>query len=383
MEGLSLVGLSWQPPKASAAVVCGVDLHAPGGQVLGLIGPSGAGKTSLLRLIAGLETPSAGRIVIEGVDVTGWAASDRPVGLVAQDPLLFPELSALDNVAFRLRLKLPQASDAVERARGALRLLGAEHLAARRPGELSEGERQRIGLARALVDRPAVLLLDEPIVHLDRGLRRVLREEIRALQAQLRLTVVYVTHDQPEAMAVSDQLVLLHQGRVIQHGSPRQLYTRPVSAFAAAFMGEMRLFEAWRAADGLVHLGSLRLALGDGLPEGPVRLVVRPEAWRIVPAHAPGLASRVLRSACTGPHIEYELASPWGDVLVRTPRTSRRHETGAPVSLSLTPHGAWVLPGADDGDPDDPLRSPAGRDLSTAGPGPPPVFRPAFATHRC
>lgn len=346
MSTLRLHDLSWHPAGAAQPVLDAVDLGVGRGEVLALLGPSGAGKTSLLRLIAGLETPARGRVVIDGVDVTALAASERPVGLVAQNARLFPDLTVLDNVAFRLRLRPGGAETAAAQARNSLRLLGIEALSGRRPDELSEGEQQRVALARALATEPALLLLDEPMSHLDQRLRRAMRGEILDLQARLGLTLVYVTHDQCEAMAISDRIALLHQGRVVQQGTPRSLYEQPASDFVAAFMGDMRLFQAWADGRGGVLLGPLQvpLATSSGPPAGPVRVVVRPQAWRIGPAHAPGLPARVLRSACTGPDVEYALGSALGELLALTPRTPRRHEHGAPVSLTLTSHGVSVLP---------------------------------------
>ena len=266
MDALRLNHLSWHPAGAAQPVLDGVALAVGRGEVVALLGPSGAGKTSLLRLVAGLEAPTRGRVEIGGADVTALGASDRPVGLVAQNARLFPDLTVLDNVAFRLRLAPAGAEAAVARARHTLRLLGIEPLASRRPDQLSEGEQQRVALARALATSPALLLLDEPMSHLDRRLRRDMRREILELQARLGLALVYVTHDQGEAMAISDRIALLHQGRVIQQGTPRQLYEHPASDFVAAFMGDMRLFEGW-VDGGAVRLGPLRLALALGLTD--------------------------------------------------------------------------------------------------------------------
>lgn len=323
-----------------------VDFAAGTGEVVAVLGPSGAGKTSLLRMVAGLETPTHGRIEIAGADVTALPAIDRPVGLVAQNARLFPNLSVLENVAFRLRLAPGGAPSALARASSTLELLGIEALAARRPGELSEGEHQRVVLARALAPGPALLLLDEPMAHLDRRLRRALRRQILDLRAGLGLTLVYVTHDQGEAMAVSDRIALLHQGRIVQQGTPRSLYEQPASAFVAAFMGDMRLFEAWSDGCGTVKMGPLHLSYPVHTSVGPVRVVVRPQAWRIGPAHAPGMPARVLRSACLGAQVEYTLGSPLGELLALTPRVPRQHENGAPVSLTLASQGVSILPAA-------------------------------------
>lgn len=356
MNALRLHHLSWRPAGVEPPVLDAVELEVGPGEVVAVLGPSGAGKTSLLRLVAGLETPTSGRVEIAGADVTALPAIDRPVGLVAQNARLFPNLTVLENVAFRLRLASDSAHSALARARSTLQLLDIQALSARRPGELSEGEHQRVVLARALAPGPRLLLLDEPMSHLDRRLRRALRKQILDLRAGLDLSLVYVTHDQGEAMAVSDRIALLHQGCIVQQGTPRSLYERPASAFVAAFMGDMRLFDAWSDGCGAVQLGPLHLrppfhpstvsAPAAGPSPGPVRLVVRPQAWRIGPAHAPGLPARVLRSACLGAQVEYTLGSVLGDLLVLTPRVPRQHENGAPVSLTLADQGVSILPAA-------------------------------------
>jgi iron(III) transport system ATP-binding protein len=355
VNALRLHHLTWQPAGGGRPVLDAVDFAVGTGEVVAVLGPSGAGKTSLLRLVAGLEVPTRGRIEIAGADVTALTANDRPVGLVAQNARLFPNLTVMDNVAFRLRLASADAQgaqSALARARSTLQLLDIEALAQRLPGELSEGEHQRVALARALAPGPTMLLLDEPMSHLDRRLRRALRRQILDLGAGLGLTLVYVTHDQAEAMAVSDRIVLLHEGRVVQQGTPRSLYEQPASAFVAAFMGDMRLFDAWSDSCGVVKLGPLHLCKPiDPLPgaapvPGPVRVVVRPHAWRIGPAHARGLPARVLRSACLGAQVEYTLASDLGEVLALTPRAPLLHENGAPVSLTLAGQGVSILPAA-------------------------------------
>lgn len=345
MGALQLHQVSWRPHAADRPVLDGVTLQVEPGAVLGLLGPSGSGKTSLLRVVAGLQAPSRGRVAIDGQDVTALAASLRPVGLVAQEARLFPDLSVLDNVAFRLRL-MSQREAALRAAAQALETLGIESLGPRRPHELSEGERQRVALARAIATKPSVLLLDEPMSHLDRRLRRALGREILALRDRLDLSLVYVTHDQNEAMAICDRIALFQQGRVVQEGTPRALYESPSSDFAAAFMGDMRLFEGWSDGRGTVQVGPLCVMGRSGAPHqaGRVQVVVRPHDWQIVPASTPGLPARVLGSAWSGRHLEYRVRSDLGDLLVIGPATPRRHEVGAPVSLTLTDRGVSVLP---------------------------------------
>lgn len=202
-----------------------------------LLGPSGCGKTTTLRLIAGLDTASQGQILIAGRDVTAAPPAARGVAMVFQNYALFPHLSVADNIVFGLQVRrLPKAEQA-ERLAKVLALLGLEKLRDRKPSQLSGGQQQRVALARALVAEARICLMDEPLSNLDAQLRQEMRQELRALQQKLGLTVVYVTHDQAEAMSMADQVVLLNHGRIEQCGSPREIYARPASAFAARFIG--------------------------------------------------------------------------------------------------------------------------------------------------
>ena len=337
---VDLQALRLQYQGAAAPAVDGVSLCVQPGELVTLIGPSGCGKSTLLRL----ESAHGGRVVLGGQDFTGRAPSARPVALVFQHYALFPHLNVADNVAYGLRATPRDADEVAARTTRALALLGLQELAARRPAELSGGQQQRVALARALVVEPQVLLLDEPLSNLDRALRRVVREEIRELQRRLGLTVLYVTHDQDEALAVSDRIVVMHQGRVAQQGSPRVLYGSPVDAFVAGFMGDARLFDAEVDAAGRLHLGSLDWPAPDGLPRGPVTLVLRPEAWRLGPASQPGLPATVLRAAYLGRSVEYTLATDLGEVLAVSPHAGHRHQAGAPLTLTLDSAGVAVLP---------------------------------------
>src|SRR5512132_1182327 len=232
-----------------------------------LLGPSGCGKTTILRLIAGLELPTRGTIRIGEVDVTRVPAADRDVSMVFQSYALFPHMSVVDNVGYGLVVSGLAKAKVRERAHAALATVGLTGLDQRLPSELSGGQQQRVAVARALVLEPSVMLFDEPLSNLDARLRRSMREEIRALQQRLRLTVAYVTHDQTEAMAVSDQIIVMERGRIAQVGTPAELYERPCSEFVAGFMGEAMLFDGIAAADGSVRLGPLDLRPAE--PTGP------------------------------------------------------------------------------------------------------------------
>ncbi len=248
-----------------------------------LLGPSGCGKTTILRMIAGLELPTRGRIRIGDEDVTQVPAADRDVSMVFQSYALFPHMSVLDNVSYGLVVSGLARAPAHERAHAALATVGLTGLDQRLPSELSGGQQQRVAVARALVLEPSVLLFDEPLSNLDARLRRQMREEIRDLQQRLGLTVVYVTHDQSEALAVSDRIIVMDRAVIAQSGSPRELYALPRDAFVATFMGEANRARGMLVREddlhGAVQLGPLNIRVAHrGLPAGEVEVAIRPEA---------------------------------------------------------------------------------------------------------
>lgn len=341
MEGLRAEGIVLRYPAAAANTLDGVTFTARPATLTALLGPSGCGKTSVLRVLAGLARPDAGRVWLDDADITPKAAEDRPVSLVIQSGGLFPHLDVWQNVLFPLQ-GLP-AVLARERVNEALTLVGLAHAARRHPGSLAGGERKRVALARAIAQQPAVLLLDEPLSSVEPRLRHALRDQIRTLQQRLRLTVVYVTHDQHEALAASDQVVLMEQGRVVQAGTPRALYQRPVNAFVAGFMGDASVIAGLRGADGVVRLQELVLPGAHAGPAGPVQVAVRPEAWRLLHCSRPGLAGSVLTRRYLGSTFEYLVHTALGQVLVHATAAGVPVEEGAPVSLQVQGPGAWVL----------------------------------------
>ncbi|MEL0319444.1 MAG: ABC transporter ATP-binding protein, partial [Aquiluna sp.] len=217
-----------------------LDLKIPAGEFFALLGPSGCGKTTTLRMIAGLETPSAGRILIGGNDVTDQKPHQRPVNTVFQNYALFPHMSVEENVAFGLKQR--KIDNPQEKAKAALEMVELQHLASRRPQQLSGGQQQRVALARALVNRPALLLLDEPLGALDLKLRRQMQIELKAIQMEVGLTFLHVTHDQEEAMDMADTVAVMNHGHIEQMGAPEALYDRPKTAFVAKFLGQSNLF---------------------------------------------------------------------------------------------------------------------------------------------
>ena len=295
----------------SATAVDAVSFDIEPATLVTLLGPSGCGKTTTLRLIAGLEHASDGRIEIDGRDVTHLAASERDVSMVFQSYALFPHMNVLENVCYGLRASGRKKAEAEAMAREKLGLVGLAGFEARLPSELSGGQQQRVAVARAIVLEPKVLLFDEPLSNLDARLRRRVREEIRGLQQQLGLTVVYVTHDQEEALAVSDRIIVMNGGRIAQDGPPRALYERPASRFIADFIGNANLAEVSvaRLDAGRVEvaLGATRLVLADTeAVAGPALLAIRPTAigW------GEALVGQVAKAAYLGSHMEYEIAVP-------------------------------------------------------------------------
>ncbi len=340
--------------------VDGVSIDVHSGEFFSLLGPSGCGKTTTLRMIGGFETPTAGRIELRDHDVTDRPPDKRPVNMVFQNYALFPHLDVFENVAFGLRRRGVGRSEIGERVGAALELVrlgGYEH---RRSNQLSGGQQQRVALARALVNRPNVLLLDEPLGALDLKLRRQLQLELKRIQSEVGITFVYVTHDQEEALTMSDRIAVMHRGRVEQLGTPEELYDRPATRFVADFIGTTNLLSGQvERIDG----GTLvvRLASGEtclaGVPSAahaltagrPVELSVRPEAVEVRPAngHPPDtgrLAATVEQAAYLGAAVSYQVRTAGG-----TPLTALSHDRmtrlppGSRVEVAWSPVEARVL----------------------------------------
>ncbi|SFK88453.1 ABC transporter ATP-binding protein [Falsiroseomonas stagni] len=323
-----------------------LDLVIEGGTLVTLLGPSGCGKTTLLRMIAGLEQATDGRLFIGGKDVTLLPAGERNVSMVFQSYALFPHMSVLDNVAYGLVSSGFKKRDAHAKAESALETVGLKGFGTRLPSEMSGGQQQRVAVARALVLEPEVLLFDEPLSNLDARLRRSMREEIRALQQRLGLTVVYVTHDQAEALAVSDKIVVMRNAEIAQAGTPEELYTQPASVFVATFMGEANhVRAAVESIDGptaTVVLGGERLALPHrGTKPGPVDLVIRPEAIRI--SDSGQLSARVSRATYMGSHTEYYFSIAAGELFAVGADRLKRRAPGEQVMLALDPEGVVLV----------------------------------------
>ena len=276
---LRLVGIEKHYP--STVAVAGVDLDVAQGEFVTLLGPSGCGKTTTLGLIAGFFPPTRGEIWLKGRHVEGLPSFKRDIGVVFQDYALFPHMTVSENVAFGLRMRKVAGSDIGRRVTEALDLVKLTGLGDRRPLQMSGGQRQRVALARALVINPAVLLLDEPLSNLDLKLREEMRVEIAALQRRLRITTVFVTHDQGEALVMSDRIAVMNAGRIEQIGTPSDIYERPATRFVAQFIGRMNLIAGKvTPSRGVVVQGGNELAIGvdHDIPAGSdVHVAVRPE----------------------------------------------------------------------------------------------------------
>jgi iron(III) transport system ATP-binding protein len=324
-------------------VVKGIDLVVPKGTLTTILGPSGCGKTTTLRMIAGLDAPTSGRILIDGQDVTTLGPAERNVSMVFQSYALFPHMSVLENVSYGLVVSGVAKDEAARRARAAMESVGLTGYDQRSPSELSGGQQQRVAVARSLVLEPSVLLFDEPLSNLDARLRRSMREEIRALQQRLKLTVAYVTHDQSEALAVSDQIVVMDAGRIAQAGTPRELYEQPDSEFVAGFMGEAMLFAGEALADGTVRLGPLAVRARRSVPPGAVKVAVRPEAWQVGDPGPGALEGRIVKLAYLGGHLELSIGTELGEIFVVSPEVDRPWQRGDRLGLRLTGHSVSVV----------------------------------------
>ncbi|CAH1692287.1 CP4-6 prophage; ABC transporter ATP-binding protein AfuC [Hyphomicrobiales bacterium] len=334
----------------AVTAVDNVSFAIEAGQLVTLLGPSGCGKTTTLRMIAGLEIASEGEILIGGKDVTHLSAADRDVSMVFQSYALFPHMSVLENAAYGPTVKGMPKAKAQEMALEKLALVGLKGFEKRYPSELSGGQQQRVAVARALVLEPQVLLFDEPLSNLDAKLRRKVRQEIRDLQQSLNLTVAYVTHDQEEALAVSDKIIVMSNSRVAQQGSPRELYEAPSDAFVADFIGDANLLDVAVTA---VANGSAEIALGParltlpsrGLPVGPAKIAIRPHSLLVSEPGLPnGLPGIVRKSSYLGNHVDLIVESPVGELFVISPDTQRPPAAGDSIALAFAETGLVLVP---------------------------------------
>jgi len=340
--------------------VSGIDLDIPAGQFYSLLGSSGCGKTTTLRMIAGFEKPDSGRIELDGRDVAADPPHRRPVNTVFQTYALFPFMTVWENVAFGLKYQKASRGETTHRVGEALELVRMGSFAKRKPAQLSGGQQQRVALARALVLRPRVLLLDEPLGALDAKLRKQLQLELRAMQREIGITFVYVTHDQEEALTMSDQIAVLAEGRVEQVGPPQEIYSAPATTFVAGFLGAANIFDAdvLEAAGGSAScaaLGTRLIAVVDETQApGAAAIVIRPERISLQdPADPIGEGSNAIRGTvkhvvylgnCTQVHVE--VGAP-EELVVEVPNRSGpqsvTHEPGQLVNCVCTHDAVRVL----------------------------------------
>jgi putative spermidine/putrescine transport system ATP-binding protein len=321
---------------------------AAAAQKIRLLGPSGCGKTTALRIVAGFERPTAGQVVVEGKDLTHVPPNRRDMGMVFQAYSLFPNMNAQDNVEFGLRVRGKPVAERKKKVAELIELIGLSEAAKRYPHQLSGGMQQRVALARALAIEPRVLLLDEPLSALDALVRLQLREEIRRLQTQLGITTLYVTHDQEEALSISDRVAVLSKGRVEQIGVPAEIYNEPNTPFVAAFIGTMNRFEAIVMDDGEVDFHGTRLRVDNarGRQSGErVLVLVRPETLTVEQSeNGTGLGGQVVGHIFLGATTRVKVEAAGQELSADVPSTKAASlPVGARVSATFPPESARVL----------------------------------------
>ena len=324
-----------------------INLKIEAGKLVTLLGPSGCGKTTTLRMIAGLEMATKGSIFIGDSDVTLLPATDRDVSMVFQSYALFPHMSVMENVAYGLGFSGFDKSETKDRAVQGLDLVGLKGYGDRLPSELSGGQQQRVAVARALVLEPQVLLFDEPLSNLDAKLRRQVREEIREIQQNLGLTVVYVTHDQEEALAVSDEIVVMYNAGIAQIGSPRDLYDAPADRFVADFIGEANIISCEIVAvsgdTATINIaGFIHTLPSRGLSVGPAQLAVRPT--RLIMNAPSGITVIVQKATYVGSRMEYTLKAEFGTLFSVSENVDEPLKVGQSLAVGLDKIGPVLLP---------------------------------------
>ena len=340
----------------SVRVVENLDLNIATGEFVSLLGPSGSGKTTLLMMLAGFESVSAGNILLDGQRINDLPTYRRDMGVVFQNYALFPHMNVAKNVAFPLEMRGSSKSETDERVKRALEMVQLDHLADRQPGQLSGGQQQRVALARALVFEPRVVLMDEPLGALDKNLREQMQLDIRDLHRRLGLTIIFVTHDQGEALTMSDRVAVFNRGQIQQCASPREVYDHPANRFVAEFIGETNLLEGTirdvagdtvtlEQADGSCFIahGLPELRAGDAglLSLRPERIELHREAEAAVGQNS--LTGKIVDTVYQGDHLRMVIETETGKIIARIGRKAHEWPTGANVTLSFGASDAWVI----------------------------------------
>jgi spermidine/putrescine transport system ATP-binding protein len=327
-----------------------LSLEIERGSFFALLGPSGCGKTTTLRMIGGFEEPTEGAIYLGDRPVTGLPPYKRDVNTVFQSYALFPHLNVRDNVAFGLRRRGVKGKDAIGRVREMLRIVGLEGMEGRKPRQLSGGQQQRVALARALVNSPRVLLLDEPLGALDLKLRKQMQLELKAIQHDVEITFIHVTHDQEEAMTMADRIAVMNRGRIEQLGTPTELYETPNTAFVAGFLGVSNLIPGRISGEGTVRLrGGPEVRVSPTALEGrsgDVAVGIRPEKIEVGDGQENVLSGRVVESAYVGVATQYIVETPCGrlSVYVQNARAGgQAAATGSAITVSWSPDATFVV----------------------------------------
>ncbi|MFT4134931.1 ABC transporter ATP-binding protein [Microbacterium sp.] len=337
-----------------------INLDIEAGTFVTLLGPSGCGKTTTLRMIAGFEHPTEGDILLDDASVLGVTPDKRPMSMVFQSYALFPHLTVRDNVAFGLKLKKLDRQVRQQKVADGLRMMGIEQYADRYPHQLSGGQQQRVALARALVMEPKIVLFDEPLSNLDARLRVRMRDEIRALQQRLGLTAIFVTHDQSEALTMSDVIVVMSAGRIEQVGSPTEIYRHPANRFVAAFLGTSNFVDGTVSAilggEGAYPLYRVHTDLGTfdvpgtpGLTAGSAAsLVIRAENLHVTAPGDEAISATVRSVAFDGGVVNYVVGSQVGELQGQAPGAAPLYPRGTQVALTIEPGSLWVIPRTED-----------------------------------
>jgi iron(III) transport system ATP-binding protein len=331
-----------------------VDIEFAPGSLTTLLGPSGCGKTTLLRLVSGLEPVSSGEIWFGDENVTKLSATRRDIGMVFQSYALFPHMTVEQNVGYGLGVLKTAPDETRERVRQVLDMVDMDGYQKRYPDELSGGQQQRVAVARAMVLRPKVLLFDEPLSNIDSKLRRSMRDDIRRLQKESGITSIYVTHDQAEALAVSDEIIIMRSGTIEQQGPPQSLYHHPETAFVANFIGESNVVDAELRGEGerrQIVFGDAEINLAEEKKttqqNGPVKLSLRPEVLEVAPRERispQALSGVIVQSAYMGPVIEYSIETKVGVLFTRAPAYAGQFQANQEVCVRIRPEEVIIIP---------------------------------------